>query len=142
MHLISRSPICIIDLKIRAILALGLKLSPSVLQARNDQGHRKSKSDYPLVYFKTITKKIRRFIGEISLKMWLCHIFFKAIDRNVQKIGNFTALQVKQSQKLLGNLESHDPQQRLGGGGCMWISHCRAFSRERPSPWGLIRGFC
>ena len=76
MHLISRSPICIIDLKIRAILALSLKLLPSVLQARNDQGQFKSKSDYPLVYFKTITKKIRRFIGEISLKMWLLRSVF------------------------------------------------------------------
>ena len=83
MHLISRSPICIIDLKIRAILALSLKLLPSVLQARNDQGQCKSKSDYPLVYFKTITKKIRRFIGEISLKMWLLRSLFTPLPSKV-----------------------------------------------------------
>ena len=54
----------------------------------------------------TVQGQAPTFSGKLGTKDVSQEDFFKAIDRNVQKIGNFTALQVKQSQKLLGNLES------------------------------------
>ena len=45
------------------------------------------------------------FAGKLGTKDVTQEDFFKAIDRNVQKIGNFTAMQVKQAQKLLDSLE-------------------------------------